>query len=178
MRISTKAAFAGALALATASTAVLATADGFKRMTYRDYRYQLRDAHLAYEKKDFEKAFALYTANACAGEKSSQFALASMYLNGEGTQADGMKAYGWLTSAAEAREPEYRKMQAALEKALPAEHRAAAEAYAKDLIARYGAKATNVSCQMRATLGTNIERLECAPPVDARTGYVEIKLCE
>ena len=118
-----------ALALAFIAGTAAATQAGFERMTYRDYRFMLRDAHLAYERGNFDRAFELYKRNACSGEKSSQFALGTMYLNGEGTQADRMKA-------------------------------------------------TNVSCQMRAATGTNIERIDCAPPVDARTGYVEIKACE
>ena len=74
-----------ALALVFIAGTAAATQAGFERMTYRDYRFQLRDAHLAYEKGQFERAFELYKKNACTGEKSSQFALGSMYLEGQGT---------------------------------------------------------------------------------------------
>ena len=167
-----------ALALAFIAGTAAATQAGFERMTYRDYRFMLRDAHLAYEKGQFDRAFELYKRNACTGEKSSQFALGTMYLNGEGTQADGMKAYAWLKSAAEARELQYRQAFESVKKAVPKEHITTADQYANDVIARYGMKATNVACQMRAATGTNIERLDCSPPVDSRTGYVEIKTCD
>jgi hypothetical protein len=94
-----------------------------------------------------------YRRNACTGDKSSQFALGSMYLYGEGTTADGLKAYAWLASAAEAREPQYRNALENLEKAIPAEH-----------------------CAMRAEAGTKISKLECKPPIDPRTGYVEVSI--
>ena len=86
-----------------------ATDDAFERMTYNEFRLMLRDAHLAYQKDEHQRAFELYSRNACSGDKGSQFALGSMYLYGEGTAADGLKAYAWLASAAEAREPRYQK---------------------------------------------------------------------
>ena len=155
-----------------------ATDEAFERMTYNEFRLMLRDAHLAYQKDEHQRAFELYTRNACSGDKGSQFALGSMYLYGEGTAADGLKAYAWLASAAEAREPRYQKEFAKLDKVIPAEHRDAAKRAAADVIARYGMQASNVHCAMRAEAGTKIATLDCKPPVDVRTGYVEVKRCD
>ena len=44
-------------------------------------------------------------------------------------------------------------------------------------LAEYGAKATHVSCKLRAEVGTKIAALECKPPIDARTSFVEAKMC-
>ncbi|HVF35000.1 MAG TPA: hypothetical protein VND91_06720 [Candidatus Saccharimonadia bacterium] len=167
-----------AAGLALAAGTALATDDAFERMTYNEFRLMLRDAHMAYQREDHAKAFELYSRNACTGDKGSQFALGSMYLFGEGTQADGMKAYAWLASAAEAREPRFQSEFRKLDQVIPSEHRDAAKRAADDVIARYGMHATNVSCSMRAEAGTKIASLDCKPPVDPRSGYVEIKRCE
>lgn len=166
------------LAAGLSAGGALATDDAFERMTYNEFRLMLRDAHLAYQKDQHERAFELYVRNACSGDKGSQFALGSMYLYGEGTRADGLKAYAWLASAAEAREPRYQKEFAKLDKVIPAEHREAARKAAADVLARYGMDATNVHCAMRAEAGTRIATLDCKPPVDPRSGYVEVKRCE
>ena len=176
-RVRTLAVALAALASVAAGNAA-ATDDAFERMTYREFRYMLRDAHLAYQKDDHARAFELYRRNACTGDKDSQFALGSMYLYGQGTQPDGLKAYAWLATAAEAREPKYQKVFAQVAEVVPPEHRAAADRAAADLRSRYGMDAANVICAMRAEAGTKISRLECKPPIEVRTGYVEVKRCE
>ena len=167
-----------AIALAVAAGSVSATDDAFERMTYNEFRYMLRDAHLAYQRDDHARAFELYQRNACSGDKDSQFALGSMYLYGQGTAPDGLKAYAWLATAAEARELNYQKVFAQVRDVVPTEHRAAAERAADELRARYGMTAANVQCAMRAEAGTKIAKLECKPPIDVRTGYVEVRRCE
>jgi len=167
-----------AVAAMGVAASAMATDDDFERMTYNEYVLMLRDGHLAYQRGDHARAFDIYTRNACTGDKNSQFALGSMYLYGEGTAADGLKAYAWLASAADAEEPRYRNLFRKMEQAIPPEHRAAAEAAAKAVRASYGERATRVSCAMRAEAGTKISELECKPVVDGRTGYVEVKRCD
>ncbi len=167
-----------ALALGLAAGTADATDDAFERMTYNEFRLMLRDAHMAYQRDDHARAFELYTRNACTGDKGSQFALGSMYLFGEGTAADGMKAYAWLASAAEAREPRYQNEFEKLDKVIPSEHRAGARQAADKVLSRYGMDATNLSCSMRAGAGTRISSLDCKPSIDPRNGYVEVKRCD
>ena len=166
------------LALALGCPPAGATEPGFERMKFEDYLLILRDAHLARQKKQFERALSLYQRNACGGDKGSQFALGSMYLLGEGTAPDALTAYAWLKSAAEAKEPRYLKAVASLEDAIPPEHRAAADAAARKVIESYGLAATHQNCDMRAEAGTRIAEQECKPPVDIRNSMVEVKLCE
>lgn len=166
------------IALSVAAPGALAAEAGFERMKFKDYLLMLRDAHLAHQKKNFDRALELYQRNACGGDKGSQFALGSMYLLGEGTAPDALTAYAWLKSAAEAKEPRYLKAVASLEAAIPPEHRAAADAAAKQIIQRYGLAATHQNCDMRAEAGTRISEQECKPPVDIRNSMVEVKYCE
>ena len=166
------------MVLALCGPPASATEAGFERMKFKDYLLILRDAHLARQKKQFERAFTLHQRNACGGDKGSQFALGSMYLLGEGTEPDALRAYAWLKAAAEAKEPRYLKAVAALEAAIPDQHRAVAEAAAAEVIRHYGLEATHMTCLMRAEAGTRIAEQECKPPVDIRNSMVEVKLCE
>ncbi|MCE3003298.1 MAG: hypothetical protein LW860_11475 [Xanthomonadaceae bacterium] len=167
--------------LAAALLAALSPAvarDGWQTMDFRDWRYMMKDAHAAYEREDYDKAFKLYARNACLGDKSSQFALGTMFLMGQGTAPDGMRAYAWYKVAAESGELDYVKALRRIEPLIPAEHRAASDELAADYVARFGSKATNVSCQRRAEAGTKIAELECKPPIDPRTAKIEVRICE
>lgn len=164
-------------ALATASVAASALEAGFEKMQYQDWRLMIKEAHLAYERGKLERAFELYTRNACAGDKSSQFALGTMYLLGEGTQPDALRALAWYEAAAETNYGKYAKARDKLDGMIPAEHRATADAMKKKVLAEYGKDATHVSCKMRSEAGTKIAELECKPPIDTRTSFVEAKMC-
>lgn len=163
--------------LAGLAGAALATEAGFERMRDHDYRILLKDAHAAYQKKDFPRAFELYHRNACGGDKPSQFALGGMYLMGQGTSADAIQAYAWIKTAAESGSLEYIGAAEKLESALPAEHRSAASEAARTTVARYGTDATHIQCAQKAGVGSHIAHLDCKLPVESRTGLVEVKMC-
>jgi hypothetical protein len=166
-----------AVALLAAAGVASAGREGFETIDFRDWRYMIKDAHAAYEREDYDKAFQLYTRNACLGDKSSQFALGTMYLMGQGTAADGMRAYAWYKVAAESGERDYVKALERIEPLIPAAHRAESEQLGADYVAQYGASATGVGCQRRAETGTRISRLECKPPIDPRTAKIEVRIC-
>ena len=130
--------------------------DGLERVRPYDWRIMLTRAHLANERDDKAKAFALYQRAACAGDKNSQFALGTLYLMGEGTAPDGLQAYAWYRVAAESGEPDYTKAGAKVDALIPEPHRATAEALAGDYLANYGSAATGVTCVKRAEPGTRI----------------------
>lgn len=175
MRHATRIALAaGLLGLACAAHAD----DGFQTMDFRDWRYMMKDAHAAYEREDYDRAFKLYVRNACLGDKSSQFALGTMFLLGQGTPPDGMRAYAWYKVAAESGEADYVKAVQRIEPLIPAEHRQASADLAADYLQRFGSKATTVSCQRRAEAGTRIAELECKPPIDPRTAKIRVRVCE
>ena len=167
-----------ALVLLLAPAAGIALEDGFERILYRDWRIRLKDGFLAYQKKEYERAFELLSRNACAGDKQSQFELGGMYLLGQGTEPDALKAYAWMRSAAESGDIQFRQAADALAAQIPPVHHDAAEALVGATIGRYGLKATHMSCGPASALGSHLVRVECRPPVDARTSYLEIKMCE
>jgi TPR repeat protein len=165
-----------AASIAATGLAGSAIADqDWQTMDFQDWRLMLRDAHAAYEREDYEKAAERYVVTACMGDKNSQFALGSMYLMGHGVPADALKAYAWYKVASESREPDYLRAYERLDKVIPAEHRATAEAMAAQYLTDFGERATGVNCERRAEAGTKISRLECKPPIDPRTGKIEVK---
>ena len=166
------------LLLALAPVAGIAVEEGFEKIQYRDWRIRLKDGFLAYQNKQYDRAFEILRKNACAGDKQSQFNLGGLYLYGDGVQPDALKAYAWMRSAAETGDLEFRGAADKLAAQIPPVHRDAAEALVGSTIARYGIKATNMSCTQAPPLGSHMVRLECRAPVDVRTGYVDVKVCE
>jgi len=151
--------------------------NGFETMRYRDYLKMIRDAHLAYDKKNYEHAFKLYRRNACGGDKSSQFALGTMYFLGQGTQADGLKAYAWLQVAAESKEPNMVKMAEKVSQLIPAEYQKNADELRDVLLKRYGLDATHMHCKRSASIGSHIkQQLECHTQID-QNKFVDVKQC-
>lgn len=170
--------FALAAGLVAALAGVANARDGWQTMDFRDWRYMMKDAHAAYEREDYGRAFGPYARNACLGDKSSQFALGTMFLLGQGTPPDGMRAFAWYTVAAESRDPAYVKALRRIEPLIPAEYRSASADLAADYVARFGSKATGVFCERRAEAGTRIAELECKPPIDPNTAKVEVRICD
>ncbi len=60
-----------------------------------------RDGLLAYEKKDYAKAFSEFESLAKLGHAQSQYMLGALYSRGEGASANLFLAYGWMRLAAE-----------------------------------------------------------------------------
>mgnify|MGYP003461409757 CR=1 FL=1 len=63
---------AAALFLLALGAGSVVARDGFERMRFYDWRIMLKDAHLANERDDKAKAFALYQRAACAGDTLNQ----------------------------------------------------------------------------------------------------------
>jgi TPR repeat protein len=167
------------LALLLAASGVAhAAREGFERMRFQDWRLMIKEAHLAFERGNKERAFELYTRNACAGDKHSQFALGTMYLLGDGTAPNALEAYAWYKVAAESGDKDYKQSLAKLDALIPAQHRAAADQLSAAYLEAYGERATNVACRQHAEPGTRITELECHPPIDAQTSFIEAKMCE
>jgi len=61
----------------------------------------LFSAGLAYDNKEYEKAFALYLEMAQLGQAEAQRNVAIMYVNGEGVARDNIAGYAWALIAAE-----------------------------------------------------------------------------
>ena len=166
-----------AVALLLAPALVLAR-DGFERLTYRDYRNLLKDGFLAYQKDDYPRAFELLRRNACGGDKGSQFTLGGMYLLGQGTEPDALRAYAWMRVSAESGDLQFKQAADKLLASIPPLHHDSATMLADSTLEKYGMRATAQSCSQAAPLGSHLTRVECRPPVDGRTGYLDLKMCE
>ena len=132
-----------------------------------DY-YKLRlDAAQAYEAKKYDDAFAKFHRLACAGDKPSQATLGEMYLNGKGVERNDLTGYEWVKVAAEYNFPTYRQVSKAIEDNLtPAQAKATGPRVA-ELLSLYGMRATNMSCELRASTAStasNIkDAMQCTP---------------
>jgi TPR repeat protein len=166
-----------ALALLLAPVVGLAL-EGFERIKYFDYRNLIKDGFLAYQKQDYARAFPLLRRNACGGDKQSQFELGGMYLMGQGTEPDALKAYAWMRASAESGDLQFKQAADKLAASIPPLHRESAQMLANTILQRYGLRATGMSCTQAAPLGSHLSRVECRPPVDARTSYLDLKMCE
>lgn len=65
------------------------------------YSGEFQEANDAYAQGNFTSAVVKYTIAAEAGDKSAQYALASMYHDGEGVTRDHERAAYWYTQAAQ-----------------------------------------------------------------------------
>lgn len=55
------------------------------------------DAQKYYESKDFEKAYSEFIQLAKLGNRKSQYNVALMYYNGQGTDKNLIEAYAWVS---------------------------------------------------------------------------------
>ena len=60
----------------------------------------------AYEGRDYETAYSIWTELGAGGHSEAQYRLGVMYENAQGTKRDLVKAHDWYLAAAEAGHPE------------------------------------------------------------------------
>lgn len=141
------------------------------------YTDMLRDASAAYDKQDYDRAFALNRRAACAGDKTSQAILGRMYVLGQGTPRDELTGYAWIKVAAEFSFAEYTSLARKLEAAMEPDRRAQANAKADALRKDYGLAATGMSCHGESRRGVYlIDSVVCTPPNDGG-GTLRLRRC-
>ena len=88
--------------LALCAGAAFATGDTlFEEVQPGAYSDMLSQATIAYDKHDYDRAFALNRRTACGGDKTSQAIVGRMYVLGQGTPRDEITGYAWIKLAAE-----------------------------------------------------------------------------
>jgi TPR repeat protein len=87
----------------------------FERVPADKYEDMLRDGGLAYDHKDYARAFELTRRTACAGDKTSQAIVGRMYLLGQGVTRDDFTGYAWIKLAAEFKFSEFTSLAHKLE---------------------------------------------------------------
>lgn len=149
----------------------------FERVPAGRYEDMLHDGGLAYDHKDYARAFELTRRTACAGDKTSQAIVGRMYLLGQGVPRDDFTGYAWIKLAAEFKFAEFTSLAHKLEQAIAPAQRAQANARADELRKQYGIAATNMSCRGASPHGVYlIDAVVCKPLSDGG-GMVHLHRC-
>lgn len=162
-----------------AFSAVASAADNaaFERVSAGKYQDMLREGGLAYDHKDYARAFELNRRTACAGDKTSQAILARMYLLGQGVARDDFTGYAWIKLAAEFKFGDYTALAGKIEAAFTPAQRTQADARAAELRKNYGIAATNISCRGESRHGVYlIDSVVCTPQSDGG-GMLLLRRC-
>ncbi len=167
------------LLVLTAFAGVAPAADDavFEQVQPGAYTDMLRDASTAYDKKEYDQAFALNRRTACGGDKTSQAILGRMYVLGQGTQRDEIAGYAWIKLAAEFSYADYTSLARKLEGAMTPEQRSQANARAESLRKLYGLAATGMSCHAESRRGAYLLDSVVCTPQSAGGGRLELRRC-
>ena len=149
----------------------------FERVAADKYADMLREGGIAYDHKDYARAFELNMRTACAGEKTSQAIIARMYLLGQGVARDDFAGYAWITLAAEIKFGDFTSLSRKIERALTSPQFAQAQTAAAQLRKNYSLAATNMSCRAESRHGAYIiDSVICTPQSDGG-GMVLLHRC-
>jgi TPR repeat protein len=125
------------------------------------YMQKVNAALLALNAKKYDKAYQKMSSTARWGHKESQFYLATMYLQGQGTTQDIPKAWIWLNLALEQRNSDWIIMKRKLAKYIPEQAQQVLEKEIDDYRDRYGAEAKGLSCKATKVVGSNRVEERC-----------------
>lgn len=160
------------------SAAALAIAAAvFDHTPSDDYLDMQRQATMAYERKDYSRAFELNRRAACAGDRTSQAILGRMYLLGQGTPKDEITGYAWIRFAADFSFGDFTSLARRLEAAMTSEQLAAGKAKVETLRANYGPAVTNMSCHGESRRAAYIIDSVVCTPESAGGGNVLLRRC-
>jgi len=159
----------GASLALCAAAAIAATPDekpGFEQIEPITYGGMFTDAVQAQHAGRKAEAFGKFMRLACGGDKAAQEEVGLMYLVGEGVEKSTATAYVWLKTAAEFNLASFRTLTNKIEDAMTPEQRKHFGQLADDMRARYGQRATNVTCSAHSssTFSSNIkDSVLCSP---------------
>jgi TPR repeat protein len=139
----------------------------FDTVLRSDY-YNLRlQAAQAYEAKRYDEALQKFQRLACAGDKPSQATLGEMYLTGKGIGRNDLTGYEWVKVASEYNFPQYRQVSKAIEDNLTPDQAKVTGPRVAELLSMYGMRATNMSCELRASTASTASNIkdavQCTP---------------
>ncbi len=161
------------LLLAGVATATVA----FDHVPSGQYADMQRQATLAYDRKEYQRAFELNQRTACAGDRTSQAILGRMYLLGQGTAKDEVTGYAWIRFAADFSFGDFTSLAKKLEAAMTPEQLAAGKAKVDVLRANYGPAVTNMSCHGESRRGAYIIDSVVCTPEAAGGGDLLLRRC-
>jgi hypothetical protein len=149
----------------------------FERVQYDAWYDSLRDAAVAYDHKDYPRAFALYRRAACAGDKNSQSILGRIYLLGQAPTRDDLTGYAWIKLSAEFSFAEFTSFARKLEASQTPEIRQLGNARADALRSLYGLGATNMSCHGESRHGGYVIDSVVCTPKSVGGGELQLRRC-
>lgn len=139
-------------------------------ISIKDYENELDAAVQLFQNGNYEKALPALEIFAKRGEKKAQYIVGSMYLTSKGTEQDLLKSYAWLTVANEQKTQAWRKPIEILDEQLPHDYLQMVNNEAQKYIEQYGAKAQQLKCRNRKTLGSRQSTHECSK-TEIEAGY-------
>jgi len=164
--------------LVSCTGAVFATDDAlFEQIQPGAYPDMLSQATIAYDKHDYDRAFALNHRTACGGDKTSQAIVGRMYVLGQGTPRDEITGYAWIKLAAEFSYADYTSLARKLEAAMTPEQLARATAQADAMRRNYGLAATGMSCHAESRRGAYLLDSVVCTPQSTGGGRLELRRC-
>jgi TPR repeat protein len=156
--------------LFTASFSSFATStDGLVELD--EYTEQISQALELYQSSDYKSALPELELSAMRGDKTAQYIVGTMYLNGQGTNQDLLKSYAWLTVANEQKTKHWKKPLKMLNSKLPADFLKHASVEAEKFVDLYGVKTQQLKCRNTKTLGSKKGTHLCTKS-EIKPGYV------
>ncbi|MBV1909496.1 MAG: SEL1-like repeat protein [Kangiellaceae bacterium] len=131
-----------------------------------DYQRATEIGDKAIKLKNYEKAFKHLEIASKLGNKTAQYSLAILYMNGLGVEKDYNQAYLWLNVASEAKVSKWRKLRDKLKTAFSEEQKSALAPHVESYLNKYGEKIQDVSCYKRAPMGSNRKIMTCTKRLD------------
>jgi hypothetical protein len=125
------------------------------------YNQKVDSALLALNAKKYKKAYRKLSNTARWGHKESQFYLATMYLQGQGTTQDIPKAWIWLNLALEQRNTDWIIMKRRLAQHIPEDAQLMLDKEIEIYRNKYGASARGLSCRATKVVGSNRQEERC-----------------
>lgn len=147
--------------LSVGASSALANQRTTENMWKTDYDNLVNSGLRALQNERYDKAFEKLTECAKLGSKECQFYLARMYLVGLGMEPDYQQGWLWLNVAMEQQTSEWNKAFKDIDGALPESFKTAMEPYVAEHFKLYGSEATDVRCERRSEIGSNIRNIIC-----------------
>ncbi len=116
----------------------------------------------AYVDGDFESAFKTLSDTACKGLKESQYLVAIMFMQGQGTNKSILFGFAWLGVATESGDEEWQKTFDTLYSALNTAQRSMVDEKIQEYVGKFGSDTQGVSCAKRTAVGDRKVKLRCA----------------
>ncbi len=126
--------------------------------------------------ENYHKAFKHLEAAAKLGNKTAQYRLSLLYLNGQGVEKSFIKAYLWSRVAAETKNKSWRKLYKALSDTLTPKQKQQVAPLIKEYISLYGMEEQEISCHKVAKIGSNIKRLVCNKRLDPEETLLKLPM--